>query len=65
MQTFHNRSDKVGGSTIGPIVSAKSGIKSIDVGTPILAMHSIRELGGVKDHIEAIKIFEDFYNKKY
>lgn len=65
VQTFHNRSDKVGGSTIGPIVSAKSGIKSIDVGTPILAMHSIRELGGVDDHIEAIKIFEDFYNKKY
>ena len=65
VQTFHNRSDKVGGSTIGPIVSSKSGIKSIDVGTPILAMHSIRELGGVDDHIEAIKIFEDFYNKKY
>ncbi|MBS5988752.1 M18 family aminopeptidase [Anaerococcus hydrogenalis] len=65
VQTFHNRSDKVGGSTIGPIVSSKSGIKSIDVGTPILAMHSIRELGGVKDHIEAIKIFEDFYNNKY
>ena len=61
VQTFHNRSDKVGGSTIGPIVSSKSGIKSIDVGTPILAMHSIR----VNDHIEAIKIFEDFYNKKY
>ncbi|WP_276877180.1 M18 family aminopeptidase, partial [Anaerococcus hydrogenalis] len=37
VQTFHNRSDKVGGSTIGPIVSAKSGIKSIDVGTPILS----------------------------
>ena len=65
VQTFHNRSDKVGGSTIGPIVSSKSGIKSIDVGTPILAMHSIRELGGVDDHIEAIKIFEDFYNNKF
>ena len=64
IQIFHNRSDKVGGSTIGPIVSSKSGIKSIDVGTPILAMHSIRELGGVDDHIEAIKIFEDFYNNK-
>ena len=64
IQIFHNRSDKVGGSTIGPIVSSKSGIKSIDVGTPILAMHSIRELGGVNDHIEAIKIFEDFYNNK-
>lgn len=65
IQTFHNRSDKVGGSTIGPIVSTKLGIKSIDVGVPILAMHSIRELGGVKDHIEAINIFTDFYNKKY
>lgn len=65
VQSFHNRSDKVGGSTIGPIVSTKLGIRSIDVGTPILAMHSIRELGGVKDHIEAINIFTDFYNKKY
>lgn len=65
IQTFHNRSDKVGGSTIGPIVSAKSGIKSIDVGTPILAMHSIREFGGVDDHVDAIKIFKDFYNNKY
>ncbi|MDY3006892.1 M18 family aminopeptidase [Anaerococcus sp. AGMB00486] len=65
VQTFHNRSDKVGGSTIGPIVSAKSGIKSIDVGTPILAMHSIREFAGVEDHIKAIEIFKDFYNKKY
>lgn len=65
IQVFHNRSDKVGGSTIGPIVSAKSGIKSIDVGTPILAMHSIRELGGVDDHIDAIEIFKDFYNKSY
>lgn len=65
VQSFHNRSDKVGGSTIGPIVSAKSGIKSIDVGVPILAMHSIREFGGVDDHIDAIKIFKDFYNNKY
>lgn len=65
VQNFHNRSDKVGGSTIGPIVSAKSGIRSIDVGTPILAMHSIRELGGVDDQLDAIKIFIDFYNNKY
>lgn len=65
IQTFHNRSDKLGGSTIGPIVSSKSGIKSIDVGTPILAMHSIREFGGVNDHIEAIEIFKDFYDNKY
>lgn len=64
IQTFHNRSDKQGGSTIGPIVSASLGIKSIDVGEPILGMHSIRETGGVEDHISAYKIYKAFYDEK-
>src|SRR5699024_2212475 len=47
VQRFVNRSDKRGGSTIGPISSSQLDIPSVDIGNPLLAMHSIRELGGV------------------
>lgn len=63
IQTFHNRNDRQGGSTIGPITSTGLGIKSIDVGEPILAMHSVRELGGIEDHLDAYKIYKAFYEK--
>jgi aspartyl aminopeptidase len=33
------------------------------MGTPILAMHSIRELGGVEDHSYVVRSFEEFYKK--
>ncbi|MEW8956574.1 M18 family aminopeptidase [Clostridium sp.] len=62
VQKFVNRSDVRGGSTIGPISSTHLNIRSIDIGSPILAMHSIREFGGVKDHYYIIKSFEEFYN---
>ncbi len=62
VQKFVNRSDAAGGSTIGPISSTHLNIRSVDMGTPILAMHSIRELGGVIDHGYVIKSFEEFYN---
>jgi len=61
-QTFVNRSDEIGGSTIGPITAGHLNIRSVDIGTPILAMHSIRELGGVLDHYYLIKLFTGFYN---
>jgi len=60
-QFFVNRSDERGGSTIGPILSSHLGIKCVDIGTPILAMHSARELGGVLDHSYVLKSFEEFY----
>lgn len=62
VQKFVNRSDMVGGSTIGPISSTHLDIRCVDMGSPIFAMHSIRELGGVKDHYYVIKSFEEFYN---
>lgn len=61
VQTFVNRSDERGGSTIGPISSTHLDLRSVDIGNPILAMHSIRELGGVKDHLAATKVFRRFY----
>ena len=61
VQRFTNRSDIKGGSTIGPIITTQLDIRSIDIGNPILAMHSIRELGGVLDHYYIEKSFEEFY----
>ncbi|WP_311482045.1 M18 family aminopeptidase [uncultured Anaerococcus sp.] len=63
LQTFHNRNDKVGGSTIGPITATSLGIKAIDVGIPLLAMHSIRELAGVEDIYQAYEIYKKFFEE--
>lgn len=62
LQKFVNRSDEAGGSTIGPISSTHLALKSVDIGTALLAMHSVRELCGVKDHFYVEKSFEEFYN---
>ncbi|MEW9096385.1 MAG: M18 family aminopeptidase [Clostridiaceae bacterium] len=61
VQKFVNRSDARGGSTIGPISSTHINIPSVDIGSPILGMHSIRELGGVEDHYFITKSFKEFY----
>lgn len=63
-QYYTNRSDKKGGSTIGPIAATQLGIKSMDLGNPLLAMHSTRELGGSSDHAEMIKLMSLFYQEK-
>lgn len=62
VQEFVNRSDERGGSTIGPISSTHINISSVDIGTALLAMHSIRELGGTYDQIYTIKSFEQFFD---
>ena len=61
-QEFTNKSDQRGGSTIGPISSTHVDIPSVDMGAPILSMHSIRELGCVSDFYDTYKTFEEFYN---
>lgn len=63
LQRFHNRNDKQGGSTIGPITETNLGIRTIDVGIPMLAMHSIRELAGIKDLYEAYQIYKEFFKE--
>ncbi|MBR2104776.1 MAG: M18 family aminopeptidase, partial [Bacteroidales bacterium] len=61
VQRFTNRSDLAGGSTLGSISTSQTDFKCVDVGTPILAMHSIRELCGVYDHFNIKNIFKTFY----
>lgn len=61
-QHFSNNSDSRGGGTIGPILSASLGMKTCDIGIPILAMHSPKELGAVSDHTGAICLFKAFFS---
>ncbi len=49
IQEFVNRADMTCGSTIGPITAKEIGVKTLDVGVPTFAMHSIRELAGTED----------------
>ncbi len=60
-QHYSHRCDMPCGSTIGPIASAKLGIRSVDVGNPMWAMHSIRESAGVLDHGYMIDVMKQFF----
>ncbi|MDK2968281.1 M18 family aminopeptidase, partial [Lacrimispora sp.] len=58
---FSNRSDVKGGSTLGSISSALLTMRTVDVGVPMLAMHSARELMGVKDQEALVRLAEAFF----
>ena len=49
-QSYVQRSDLACGSTIGPLAASRLGLRSVDVGNPMWAMHSLRESAGVADH---------------
>ncbi len=61
-QKIIGKSDAPSGGTIGPVCSSATGIPAVDVGIPILAMHSIRETAGVKDPRYMIKAMKAVYN---
>lgn len=60
-QKFVNRNDIAGGSTIGPALSGLTTIPAVDMGAPILAMHSIREFGNVEDMVHTSRAFLAYY----
>ncbi|PUA29797.1 MAG: M18 family aminopeptidase [Cellvibrio sp. 79] len=62
VQAFVARTDMGCGSTIGPVVASEVGVKTIDVGCPTFAMHSIRELAGTKDGWWLYKTGVEFFN---
>ncbi len=60
-QTFTNRSDILGGSTLGNISNTKVALNAVDIGLPQLAMHSPYETAGVKDTCYLIQAAEKFF----
>ena len=62
-QQFVNRSDIPGGSTLGSIASALIPIRTMDIGIPMLAMHSARETMGVRDQEAITKLLKAFFTK--
>jgi aspartyl aminopeptidase len=62
VQSFVVRSDMGCGSTIGPITAGGIGVRTLDVGVPTFAMHSIRELAGSRDAWDLCRVLQRFYN---
>ena len=60
-QTFVNRSDMAGGSTLGNISNTQVPMNTVDIGLPQLSMHSPYETAGVKDTSYFIKVAEEFF----
>ena len=61
-QTYHNRSDIMGGSTLGNISISHCSIPSADIGLPQLAMHSAFETAGAKDIEWLQRLINKFYS---
>lgn len=61
-QIFVNRSDERGGSTIGPVSTSHIAIRAVDIGTPMLSMHSARELMAADDFIYTTQAMQAFFN---
>jgi len=58
-QQYAHRTDLGCGSTIGPIVAARLGVPTVDVGNPMWAMHSLRESAGALDHGRMIAVMRE------
>jgi len=61
VQSFVTRTDMACGSTIGPLTAAEVGVRTLDVGVPTLAMHSIRETAGSEDAPALCRVLRAFY----
>jgi len=59
LQRFVARTDVGTGSTIGPMTACRLGLKSIDIGSPMISMHSVREMAGTKDQLSMIRLMRE------
>ena len=62
-QTYANRSDILGGSTLGNLSEAHVSLSCVDIGLPQLAMHSAVETAGVRDTEYAVKALKQFWQE--
>lgn len=62
IQFFSNRSDKLGGSTLGNLSQNQVSLNTVDIGLAQLSMHSSYETAGVYDTYYMVKAIEEFYN---
>lgn len=60
-QAYVQRTDMACGSTIGPLAASRLGLRSVDVGNPMWAMHSARESAGVADHDAMCRALGEFF----
>lgn len=64
-QAFANRSDLLGGSTLGNLLMRQASMRTVDVGCPQLAMHSAFETAGVKDTSYMARALQAFFDMPY
>jgi aspartyl aminopeptidase len=62
-QWYVHRSDLQCGSTVGPLVASRLAVRSVDVGNPMLSMHSIREQCGATDHGRMSRVMARFFTE--
>jgi aspartyl aminopeptidase len=63
-QKFVNRSDATAGRTMGPVISTQLPAYTIDIGVPLLAMHSAMETMGARDMESMIRLMEVYFASK-
>ena len=56
LQHYIHRTDLPCGSTIGPITATLLGVATVDLGSPMISMHSVREMGGTNDQDSMIRL---------
>jgi aspartyl aminopeptidase len=62
VQSYYNRADLLGGSTLGSIADTKVSVPTVDVGIPQLAMHSSTELVAARDVDNLAAIIRELYS---
>ncbi len=61
-QVFTNHSDAPGGATLGSILSTQLPMRTMDIGAPILGMHSARETMGTADQLALTRLIRSFFS---